>query len=705
MPQTVVALPGMRLVLGAEANHRYLLDRAAPVTWPEVQQLNRAGVVAYSRAVVLDPPADWKATLPAGAQPWDSSSGNAAEKAVLVLVVFSIVLEVVLLAGPAFAVGVRRQSRQLALVAATGGSARDVRRIVLAQGIALGAGASLLGAVIGVGAARLLAWALPRYRGTPLGPWDVDWLSTGLAVLLGAVAAVVASWAPARAAARTDVVAVLAGRRGQARTRRGWPVLGAILVAAGAVVAFTVGTRPGGELGVAGGTLVMVLGAIAAMPALIGLVGRLGAHLPLPLRLATRDSARQRGRTAPAVAAVMAAVAGVTALAIGGSSDSAQARLEYQPRQPAGVTTIQTGDLDAQGWAAVDRTVHEQTGRTVEPTGSLGVPLEHQSGYEQLNVYVQLPGCPATPPPPDGESDARCSSWQIGGEQGVDWASRGAVVAGPDAVSDLGYAVDTAQRSTLEAGGVLVPDAKLVVDGRATVTVYRFTDDGTPADARTMTLPATYLPPREGAGVHEYVDLVLTPATVEAQHLSWVRDGGVLRSPPGTAPLTKDDEDRLEETLSGMTPYIEVYTERGYVNDMSLPLLGLAIVGALAVLVGTLTATGLALADSRPDLATLAAVGARPRTRRVMAAAQALVIGLLGAVTGVLVGLVPGIAVTWPLTSNEFGSSGSAVTHGPIIAIPWLLLTAVGVAVPVVAAVFAGTAVRSRLPLTRRLGQ
>jgi putative ABC transport system permease protein len=278
-------------------------------------------------------------------------------------------------------------------------------------------------------------------------------------------------------------------------------------------------------------------------------------------------------------------------------------------------------------------------------------------------------------------------------------------VASPDVLEKLGYSIGAQQRATLQAGGVLVPNPDLVHDGKATVTVYRPTDDGTPGEPTTVTLAASVLPPRTANGMAEYVDLALTPQSAAAHGFSWVRDGGVLAAGTHGQPLTKDAEGRLEETLSGMTPYIDVYTERGYVNDMSLPLLGLAIVGGLAVLVGTLTATGLALADSRPDLATLAAVGARPRTRRVMAAAQALVIGLVGAVTGVLVGLVPGIAVTWPLTSNQSGSSGSALTHGPIIAVPWLLLAAVGVAVPVIAALFAGTVVRSRLPLTRRLGQ
>jgi len=124
----------------------------------------------------------------------------------------------------------------------------------------------------------------------------------------------------------------------------------------------------------------------------------------------------------------------------------------------------------------------------------------------------------------------------------------------------------------------------------------------------------------------------------------------------------------------------------------------LAVLGAVLVLVATLTATGLALADARPDFATLAAVGAAPRTRRFVAMGSAAVVGGLGAVLGLLVGFAPGIAVTWPLTANDYGT-GSAE---PVIVIPWLLLGAVAVAVPLLAVTVTGLVVRSRLPMTRR---
>ncbi len=124
--------------------------------------------------------------------------------------------------------------------------------------------------------------------------------------------------------------------------------------------------------------------------------------------------------------------------------------------------------------------------------------------------------------------------------------------------------------------------------------------------------------------------------------------------------------------------------------------------GAVLMLGGTLTATFLALSDARPDLATLSAVGATPRTRRSVAASYALVVGLVGAVLGALVGAVPGVAITYPLTGPyDYGSSSTAPSH--YLDVPWLLVLGVVVGLPLLTAALVGATARSRLPLTARL--
>ena len=115
---------------------------------------------------------------------------------------------------------------------------------------------------------------------------------------------------------------------------------------------------------------------------------------------------------------------------------------------------------------------------------------------------------------------------------------------------------------------------------------------------------------------------------------------------------------------------------------------------------GTLTATFLALSDARPDLATLAAVGAAPRTRRRVAAAYALVIGFVGAVLGAVVGFIPGVAISRPLTSMTISG---ATEQGPFLAIPWLLIVTIVLALPLLTAAVVGLTARSRLPLVARL--
>jgi putative ABC transport system permease protein len=135
--------------------------------------------------------------------------------------------------------------------------------------------------------------------------------------------------------------------------------------------------------------------------------------------------------------------------------------------------------------------------------------------------------------------------------------------------------------------------------------------------------------------------------------------------------------------------------ERGYQNPFRLILLIAFSVAGLLVLIASLISTALSLAESQNDMATLAAVGATLHTRRGIAASQALVVAACGALLGVAVGMIPGIASTWPLTARD--------SLPPTIAIPWLPLIAVCAGVPLLAAGLAWIAVRRHPQLTRRL--
>ena len=129
--------------------------------------------------------------------------------------------------------------------------------------------------------------------------------------------------------------------------------------------------------------------------------------------------------------------------------------------------------------------------------------------------------------------------------------------------------------------------------------------------------------------------------------------------------------------------------------------------GGVLMLGGTLTATFLALSDARPDLATLSAVGAAPRTRRGVAAAYALVVGFVGALLGAAVGFIPGIAITYPLTSTSWAAGGLDARGNALpshfIDVPWTLVIGLVVVLPLLTALIVGLTARSRLPLVARL--
>ncbi|MFL6098945.1 MAG: FtsX-like permease family protein [Actinomycetales bacterium] len=674
----------------------YLVVRQQPISWAEVQQLNAAGLFVLSRAVVEHPPAG--ATL--DRRESQLASVAPATKAVLALVVVSIVIEVVLLAGPAFAVGVRRRRRDLALLAATGSTPRDVRRTVLAHALLIGLGSASAGALLALPLSRAVMPVVEHY-GVGLGPFDWRWRELAAALAVGAAAAVIAALAPALQAARADVATELAGRRGQVRSHPGWPVIGLVLLAGGATADLTRGTRPGGELYVAAGTVVIVLGAVALTPWLVGQVGRLARHLPLPLRLATRDAARQRSRSAPAVAAIMASVTGITALAIGLASDSAQGRRDYEPRTAPGLATVSLPRADAE--PPVLAAIHEVmpgravfVGNRVEDLAPLAPGSGGRPGAAPTrNVVVAMPGCSLRQAAGLNEEASDCPSrWQRFN------TSESVVADDIPTLRAFGVPLDAAAEQTLRNGGVLVAAPDAITAGHASVGVVSVSADGSQATVTVRrTLPAAVLLPPTPR-TQRVASLVMTPETARSLGMPTLPSQVVIGGPT----LSKGQQDQLNRKVTLLDSTL--YVERGYELPYRFVLFLLLLVGSLVVLVATITATALAMSEARPDLATLAAVGAPPRTRRWFAAAQSVVIGLVGTALGVVLGFVPGLAVTWPLTANSYTSfTPPRDSSGPVIAIPWLPLLAVVVGVPLLAGLVTGVFTRSRLPMVRRLAR
>ncbi|MGV9330139.1 FtsX-like permease family protein [Streptosporangium sandarakinum] len=657
----IIGLPGTLLFDRVDGRGTgWLADTPKPVTMADVSRLSRA---------FLDVQA------PVAAR--DAYGYHDTEDVVAIaLIVVMGVLEVVLLAGPAFAVGARRRRRELALVAAQGGSPGQVRMVLLADGVVLGGGAALLGLALGVGLGALSAALEAGRLIGGVGPLDIPWVPVLAVAALGAASGVAAAVLPAVRAARQDVAAVLAGRRGTARDRVGRPIIGAVLVVAGAVAA--VRAIRSDRVWVLAAEVLALLGLVALTPSVVRLAAAAARALPLPLRLAARDAARNRGRTASAVAAVMTAAAAFTMAAVAFDSNLAERREAFHPAVPAGTVEIDGARLDDARWARV-RTIVERALpgapliEAVAPRGTRGAAVELSVG--QLGAPDGMyPGNPFGVSLPVG--DGRLLEFVQGRR---------------DPVAAAAFA----------AGRAVVFDPELVRDGRLRLYAVPFAGHGSSEAPRDLTVPAVVA----RAADPRHAIAVLPASALPALGLK--PEARVLYAAPSSVRLTEEQEVRLGRELAitagpvGVT-FVRDIDSYGFVK----PLLFLA--AAVLALGGTLAATGLAAVDLRPDLSTMAAVGAKPGTRRLVVVGQAGFITALGALVGALAGIPAGIAVAGSSRPYGYrawvsGSSPSFLDRLPPIELPWLFLAALVVGLPLLAALVAGAFTRTRVTLTRRV--
>jgi putative ABC transport system permease protein len=635
------------------AGSGWLADTPAPLQWQDVLRLNQSGLRVASRAVIESP--DQPTTI------FQSGSQGIEGPLWIAIIVVLVVLETVLLAGPAFAVGLRRRRGELAMIAAQGGSAGHLRVVVLADGLVLGGAASLIGLVAGVGGALLVVPAVSGWTGLA-GPPEVPWWQVVGVAALGLVSGVVAALIPAVQAARQHPAQVLAGRRpvpvAGARERAGRPMLGLALVVLG--LGLTVLAVNGSMLAVVAAAVLVVFGLVALMPWLVRATAERAGRLPLPVRLSVRDAARHRTRTASAAAAVMAATMAAVVAGIASSSGAATHKATYHPSAPVGSMAIVARGLDDAGWAKL-RTAAAQRLKGVR----LVPALEPRDERGRLVGLMVMEDC-----------QQGCSSGAMAGNE---------VTIGDERVLALLQGRrDPQAAAALAAGKAVVFDQGLLRDGMLRLEPFSFGGDTDMKDLRVPAVAVRGAETRQGGAV-------LPAAAVRALGFETKERRLYAMHAPA-------DELRLERDLTAVSGEADLYVEKAYQDDFA-PLW--LLLGGVLILVlgGTFAATGLAAADMRADLNTLAAVGGPPRTRRLVVAAQAGYIAGLGALVGLVAGAVSGIALVFPLTRV-----GDGLAPGPTtIDVPWLFLAGVVVGLPLLAALVAGLFTRTRLVLARRV--
>ncbi|MFD5750939.1 ABC transporter permease [Streptomyces sp. NPDC127033] len=714
---------------GTQPDTTYLVKLAGSggFTWNMVQEINTKGVVVASRAVALDPPA--RADIPLyQKEGWldynESTVAQTAELAAVGTIVGLAMLEICLLAGPAFAVGARRSRRQLGLVGANGGDRHHVRAIVLGGGLVIGVSAAVVGTVLAIGLTFALQPVLEDYMGARFGSFDIRPLELGgialLAVLTGLLAAIV----PAVTASRQTVLASLTGRRGVRKSSRVLPVVGLIAVAIGAAIALYGSLMTDQFIIVAGGSAIAELGVVALTPALVGLFGRIGRWLPLSPRLALRDSVRNRGRTAPAVAAVLAAIAGTVAVSTYTASNDAQNEAGYVPNLPYGAVSIMVTEGGGRDVPAVRQAVQQS------------LPVEVRAEVERINVgkpscsmYSGEEGCgqfqvivPEANQCPLWESDDSETEFTTAERRklGKDWrcwqddvfteVDSGVLVGDANVLKVLGIKDPAAEKALAEGKVVSFDKRNINKDGKIDIRLI------TDIEAADKAIEQDKEPPGEiksfpvhqtPEGTNAYgLSMLMTPATAKAAGVGTAPLGAYYST---TSLPTSAQQQKLDGEINKTGSEVSLRIEQGYVGETGIVLLALTVFAGLVTIGAAGIATGLAQADAEADLKTLAAVGAPARVRRTLSGFQCGVVAVMGVVLGSAAGVLPAIGLRlteeraqdkWYQEALDQGGQ-MAAPYVPVV-VPWGTLAALLVAVPLGAAVLAALVTRSHRTLGRR---
>lgn len=643
-----------------------------------------------------------------------------------------LVLITGLLVAPAFAVSAARQRRSLALAASNGATSAHLRRTVLGQALVLGALAAVLGAGVGLAAAYgFQRWYEPRREVTIYLPFTVPWTAVLGVTACAVIASIGAALLPARRLDRLDIVGVMKGQNVSRPASRVLPVIGLLLMAGGSALLILGMRKFFDVLTVPLGALLLVLGALALIPRALVLIGGLAARLPVALRMAARDAARQRARSGPAVAAVVGGVALLTTILVAVSSDTAQSERDYQPWQRLGDGYLGLGSsLDAswQSQAAPLRAAAPQF--VINPEYQVsGTMWTEGQAVDRPHVNVQIDDCTPEQAIFDTTLWNSLSSGTSGPASfepatspcqliGDDSPTGRTIVAMPAEEIVRRLELTGASADTVRSGGaVVLGTPRAVVDGRLRIVLgapfepFEGAEVGqapttapgqppTPRVERVVSVPALSIPQTKessalfspGSGI------MMAEEAAEAARLPQTLRGALVHDPKG--PISEETERKVNEALGSRTAFA---VERGFVREDALAITLIVTAFTLILLIVTLTSTALAMAEQQREDAAMAAVGATRSTRRAFAAAQAFVTAIIGTVLGFVVGFIPGYAFTYPLTASSYDSvTGQEVTVDPTVVIPWLPLAIAVLGVPLLAALLAAGGVRRAPVLTRR---
>jgi putative ABC transport system permease protein len=525
-----------------------------------------------------------------------------------------------------FTVLAQRRLRAIGMLAAQGATQRHIRLVIRANGAATGIAGAVAGFVLG-----FLAWLAYRPHAENsahhlMGVLQLPWTVIGISMALAIIATSFAASRPAKAIARTPIVAALAGRPPAPKKTRHLAVpvgigflAGAFLLlgAAGAIPPATaVGSGEGSQhtqmLEVVLGFLALGVAIVLLASACLAVLAAAGRRSPISVRLALRDLARYRARCGPALAAIsLSTLIAVIICVVGaarfsnvlddvGPNLTSSQLIVYAPSAP------NLGPSKGQGGQSTAAPVSMAEARQV--AGEIAAGLGTTS-------MVTL------------ESTSAC----------LIHAAAGRTFSG---------ALDVATPQLLSAFGItqsqINPDADILTSraGLSTMSLMQLTSSPpcTSSSNHYPCPPGSCIASPPIQQISQLPSGTSAPNTVITQHAittlrlqsSITTAGWLITVPDGLTAAQVTRARQLAAGASGMS--VET---RNSIPSLAQIINAATIFGIVLALGILAMSVGLVRSEAARDLRTLTAAGAAPTTRRTITAATAGALAFIGAVIGI----------------------------------------------------------------------
>ncbi|MEW2082609.1 ABC transporter permease [Streptomyces sp. NPDC005283] len=510
----------------------------------------------------------------------------------------------VFLIANTFTMLVAQRTRELALMRAVGASRRQVKRSVMLEALVVGALASVIGFVLGIGLATGLRSAMGTFGAkVPAGPLIISPTAIASALAVGVLVTVLAAWLPARRAAKIPPVAAMSSVHAVATTKSlvvRNSIGGAITLLGAAGILGGAAAGKDGRMLIGAGAFLAMIGIIVLIP----LLSRPVIALARPLlhrvfgvsgKLAGQNAVRNPRRTGATASALAIGLTLVTGLSV------------------LGVTMGR----------AVDRMTTDNIKADYMVTMAGGGALDKSA----LTALEKAKGVSAVSP-------QQATSLEIKGE----WHSASAVTPGDvEKVFDLKTV--SGSLATLGEGRIAVAEKTAKSNGWKTgdsLAVKFGTDsDGGKAATKNLTVGAVYTD-------NEFLSPVLVSTDVVAPYEAkpyipevWVKmDGGP----------TEANERALVNAL-GDSPAMSIKDQQdirntfgGFINTALNIMYGLLAMALIIAVLGVINTLAMSVFERQQEIGMLRAIGLDRGKVKRMIRLEAVVISVFGAVIGVGLG-------------------------------------------------------------------